>query len=129
MIPSREVRAAMLASVLVLVAAPALADWPQFHSDPDRPGANENETKITRQNVDRLKVRWSRGTKPSDEGINSSPAVAGGVVYVGSDDGRLYAFKARGGRRLWSRSTDGAIRSSPAVAGNRVFVGSDDGRV
>jgi outer membrane protein assembly factor BamB len=66
--------------------------------------------------------------------VRSSPAVANGVVYVGSDDGRLYAFGAGGCGAatcapLWSYATGSAVRSSPAVANGMVYVGSDDGRL
>ena len=69
----------------------------------------------------------------------SSPAVANGVVYVGSDD--LYAFDAAGSaafchsrRRLGSRmrpAVDEArpaatCDSSPAIANGTVYVGADD---
>ncbi len=39
----------------------------------------------------------------------SSPAVANGVVYVGSWDGKLYALDARTGRNLWSYYIANAI--------------------
>lgn len=64
--------------------------------------------------------------------IESSPAVANGVVYVGSDDGSVYAYDAAGATNctagdcspLWSVSTTGPIASSPAVANGRVYFGS-----
>jgi outer membrane protein assembly factor BamB len=62
----------------------------------------------------------------------SSPAVSGGVVYVGSTDGSLYAFDAAGcGRKLcrplWTGSVGDQIESSPAVAGGVVYAASFDG--
>ena len=59
----------------------------------------------------------------------SSPAVANGVVYVGSDDDNVYALNASTGAKLWSYATGGAVYSSPAVANGVVYVGSDDGNV
>ena len=66
----------------------------------------------------------------------SSPAVANGVVYVGSDDHKLYAFSAAGTTGcsgnpkscapLWTATTGGRVQSSPAVANGLVYVGSDD---
>ncbi len=56
----------------------------------------------------------------------SSPAVANGVVYVGSDDGKLHAFDTAG-KSLWTASIGNCVRSSPAVANGVVYVGSDDG--
>ena len=35
----------------------------------------------------------------------SSPAVANGVVYIGSGDGNVYALNASTGAKLWSYAT------------------------
>lgn len=61
--------------------------------------------------------------------IFSSAAVEGGVVYVGSNDGKLYAVRAADGKRLWAFATKGAVRSSPALAGGMVFFSSVDGNI
>ena len=59
----------------------------------------------------------------------SSPAVANGVVYVGSCDNNVYALNASTGAELWSYTTGTMGVSSPAVANGVVYVGSDDGKV
>jgi len=59
-------------------------------------------------------------------GIYSLPAVANGVVYVGSRDYKLYAFNAAMGQTLWTASTSNFIVSSPAVVNGAVYVGSWD---
>jgi glucose dehydrogenase len=61
--------------------------------------------------------------------VDSSPAVANGVVYVGSDDGDLYALNASTGAILWSYTTGGPVTSSPAVVNGVVYVGSSDRNV
>jgi outer membrane protein assembly factor BamB len=59
--------------------------------------------------------------------VFSSPAVAYGKVFVGSYDGKVYAFDEKNGRLIWSYATGDLIESSsPAVADNKVFIGSDD---
>ena len=72
--------------------------------------------------------------------IRSSPAVANGVVWVGSDDKKLYAFAQNAVllncnmsstphtcSPIWtSAATGGAIGSSPAVANGVVYVASED---
>lgn len=56
---------------------------------------------------------------------SSSPAVANGVIYVGSDDKHVYAF-GRDGERLWASATAKTeVVSSPAVANGVVYVGVD----
>jgi outer membrane protein assembly factor BamB len=123
-------RALVVASVctvaFALLAPPARADWPQFHANAVRTGVSTGPG-IPAARLDRLEIKWSRTTRPTTEGVNSSAAVVGGVVYVGSDDGRLYALGAKAGAVLWSRQTGGPVRSSPAVAGGTVFVGSSSG--
>ena len=57
----------------------------------------------------------------------STPAVAGGVVYVGSHTGNLYAIDAKTGAANWVTQLGGEISSSPAVADGMVFVGNDAG--
>jgi outer membrane protein assembly factor BamB len=58
--------------------------------------------------------------------VDSSPAVANGVVYVGSYDNNLYALNATTGAKLWNYTTGGSVQSSPAVANGVVYVGSYD---
>jgi outer membrane protein assembly factor BamB len=53
----------------------------------------------------------------------SSPAVAKGVVYVGSGDGQVHMFDATTGAGLWSIDV-GDPASSPAVANGAVYVSS-----
>jgi eukaryotic-like serine/threonine-protein kinase len=55
--------------------------------------------------------------------------VAGGRVYVGSSDGRLYVLDAASGKKLSEFDTGAAITASPAIAGGRVVIGSQDGRL
>lgn len=63
--------------------------------------------------------------------IDTAPAVANGVVYLGSGDHSLYAYPASGCGQavcspLWSAMTGNAIDSSPIVANGVVYIGSAD---
>src|SRR5215471_4251154 len=53
-----------------------------------------------------LKKAW---TYTTGDAIESSPAVIGGVVYIGSHDHHLYALEASTGTKRWSYKTNGAI--------------------
>ena len=69
---------------------------------------------------------WSYTTAVSPfHGIESSPAVANGVVYFGSNDLNVYALNATSGAKLWSYTTTDSVGSSPAVVNGVVYVGSD----
>jgi len=61
--------------------------------------------------------------------VRSSPALSDTAVYVGSDDGRLYAIDIATGRELWNFPTGDRITSSPAYVNGTVYVGSHDGKL
>jgi outer membrane protein assembly factor BamB len=114
------------------VVAPT-GDWAQFHNGPTRVGYNAQEHTLSGSNLDLVATAWT-GTTGGD--VWSSPAVANGVVYVGSFDGKLYAYAVGcdwdGGScdPLWTADAGAAtathIYSSPAVVNGVVYVGSAD---
>src|SRR5260370_258415 len=97
-------------------------DWAQFHFGPHLTGYNPYENILTSSNVSALTLDWSYTTGS----VQSSPAVANGVVYIGSMDDKLYALDAVTGALKWSYATGGYIDSSPAVVGGVVYVDSGD---
>ncbi len=70
-------------------------------------------------------VKWYLKVKGD---VDSSPAVGNdGTVYIGSDDGNLYAISPSGEIK-WRFKTNGDVNSSPAIGEDQtVFFGSDDG--
>ena len=66
---------------------------------------------------------WSYATQGW---VSAAPAVADGVVYVGSNDHRVYALDAATGNELWSLTTGDVVVSVPTVADGVVYVGSND---
>ncbi|MBV1759047.1 MAG: PQQ-binding-like beta-propeller repeat protein [Dethiosulfatibacter sp.] len=62
----------------------------------------------------------------TDSSIVSSPAIADGVVYIGSRDSYLYAIDSNTGQEKWKFKTDDMIDSSPAIADGVVYIGSMD---
>jgi len=77
--------------------------------------------------------RARRGwTYPTAASVDGSPAVAGGVVYVGDDNGVMYAIDATTGSLRWKVPTAGpasSIVSRPAVVGGTVYIGSENNDV
>src|SRR6187402_2029403 len=69
-------------------------------------------------------LKWAFKTNGK---IFSSPIVHDGVVYIGSEDGNLYAIDEKTGKTHWKFKTGGAVHSSPAVFKNIVYIGSFDG--
>lgn len=106
-------------------------NWPMFHNLPTRTGVNTAESIITRQNVSQLTLGWTGATGGP---IRTSPVVANGQVFVGSDDGTLTAFPTTCSGACapnWTVTPHAGfpIESTPAVAGGMVFVGADDGKL
>jgi len=103
--------------------------WPMFHNQQSHLGYNPFEKTISKANAQQLGLAWV-GIM-GDIADTSSPAIVNGMAYIGSFDGRLYAFNADGCGQdtcqpLWSGATENAILSSPAVANGAVYVGSED---
>jgi eukaryotic-like serine/threonine-protein kinase len=71
-------------------------------------------------------VKWHFATGAR---IVSSPVLASGLLYVGSNDGHVYALDAASGRLRWAHRTDGPVPSTPAVVDGRVHVLSYDGKL
>jgi len=63
--------------------------------------------------------------------IDSSPAIGpDGHVYVGSDNGYIYALDPENGTEMWRFKTGGEVQSSPAVGPlGTIYVGSSDNRL
>src|SRR5439155_2482534 len=69
-------------------------DWPQFHGSVSRTGVNPDETSISADNVDQCALNYIVQGPAS---IPGSPVVANGIVYFGSNDGKVQAVSADSG--------------------------------
>ena len=69
---------------------------------------------------------WTFATRAR---VESSPAVAGGKVFVGSNDGRFYVLSLSNGNKLWEFTAGAPLSASPAIANGRIVIGSQDGKL
>ncbi|MBI1730931.1 PQQ-binding-like beta-propeller repeat protein [Candidatus Acetothermia bacterium] len=134
-------------------SSPAGGSWPVFHHDqshsgladgmPDSVYIGTNDLSLFAINMQTCSIAWKFGTGGA---VKSSPVVSvdssGAVqdIYVGSDDGKLYAVKPDG-KEDWQfaptlsdgNASPGAIRSAPTImplgADNGVLFSSDDTHV
>jgi outer membrane protein assembly factor BamB len=103
------------------IAAGAPVDWwPMFHHDLNRTGTSTSTAPTTNSTL------W---TYTTGSAVESSPAVVGGLVYVGSFDDYVYCLNASTGALAWSYDVGSYVWSSPAVVGGLVYVGSLDDNV
>jgi outer membrane protein assembly factor BamB len=128
---------AIMAATLVLAspagaAAPGSptprARWTQFGFDAEKTSYNPSETTLGVTDVGGLTKAWTTkvwlGVNRS--GIFSPPSVARGIVYAASDDERLYAVRARDGKRIYPNTPPGIDACdggySPAIDHREVVV-------
>jgi len=90
--------------------------WTQFRGSPTLSGTSAATLPAT------PKLLW---TYDAGDAIESSAAIADGVVYVGSRTGELHAVNLSDGKVKWKykASEDGIGESSPAVAAGLVYIG------
>ncbi len=103
----------------MLVSAQSADGAATFHGNPARTGEQPGPGP---EGDPTLAWRFQTG-----DAVRSSPVMAGGVIYVGSNDGSLYALDAETGEERWRFTTDGPISGSAAVAEGVVYVASGDG--
>src|ERR1022692_3245357 len=97
-------------------AAPG-GDWPMFRGGPALAG-------IARGSLpERLDLLWTFKTAGA---VKSSAAIVQDRVFIGSDDGNVYALTLADGKKVWDFKTGGGVESSPLVLEGKVYVGSSD---
>ena len=104
-------------------AAPVAAaadDWTMFHHDAKHSGFSTSTAPDTNN------LPWKRVL---DSGLTSSPVVAGGKVFIGTDMGTLYCADAVSGKVSWSYPTGRGIIAAPAVDSGKVYFGSVSGKI
>lgn len=72
------------------------------------------------------KSAWTFATRAR---VESSPAIASGRVFVGSNDGRFYVLNLETGAKLWEFNAGSPLSASPAIGRGRIVIGSQDGRL
>ena len=86
-------------------ASMAPSSWPMFHQNAQHTGLSP----FPGPTLPFLKWTFHTGGA-----VDSPPAVGNGRIYVGSEDGNLYALNPQG-VLLWKFQTSSPIRTSPAI--------------
>jgi polyvinyl alcohol dehydrogenase (cytochrome) len=66
-------------------------------------------------NVDRLRLKWAFGVEGAIR-MASQPALAGGAIYVGAQDGSVYALDQRSGCLRWQFHASAEVRTGIVVS-------------
>ncbi len=94
---------------------------------------------IDEQNVDRLGLAWSFDLA-TERGVEATPIVADGVMYVSAPWSILHALDAASGEPLWTYDPEvprayarhiccGVVNRGVAIWGRHVYLGTLDGRL
>jgi len=105
---------------LLLASTSNSQSWPMFHNYLNHTGFSSSTAPTTAH------LLWNYTT---GSGIYSSPAVANGMIFIGSYDNHVYALNETNGQQIWNYTTGSYVLSSPAVANGMIFIGSWDNNV
>jgi len=124
--------AAALVLLLSLLTAYSVVaadgDWPQFQKNEINTGVTESSAP-----VENPYLKWSVFTHyRNTHGIDVTPVIYGGKVFVIDVDGYAWAFDAETGEEVWSTELEDDTRYSlttPACADGKVFFATDKGYI
>ncbi|MBV8732522.1 MAG: PQQ-binding-like beta-propeller repeat protein [Acidobacteriia bacterium] len=102
-------------------ATPAMADpasmpaWNGWGADLANSRFQPSEgAQLTATQVPSLNLKWAFGF-PGVKSVLGQPTVAGGRVYLGVDNGKVYSLDAARGCLYWTFQADAGVRSAIAV--------------
>lgn len=93
--------------------------WSSFRGDAQLTG------KSTVELPNQLKLKWTFST---EDAIKSSPVICDDKLFIGSNDGNLYALNLEG-KLLWKYNAGTSIEAAPLLVDDKVIFGSLDGMV
>ena len=94
-------------------------DWPAYRADATR----SCSTGVALPG--KAAVKWTLKAKHNYG--PSAPVAAGGMVFLGGEDGIVRALDAATGLERWTFHTGGVVRIPPTVANGLAYIGSADG--
>jgi polyvinyl alcohol dehydrogenase (cytochrome) len=81
---------------------------------------------LTADQVPRLTLKWAFGF-PDTTSAWGQPTVVGGRLFVGSQNGTVYALDAKSGCVIWTFTARGGVRASISIGGGRAYFSDQKG--
>jgi len=91
--------------------------WPGFRGNQELTGYTDVELPTS------LKLLW---TFKTGDKIQSSPVVCNDIIYIGSNDGKVYAIDGNG-EQIWEFKSETSFEASPLLLDGVVYIGSLEG--
>src|SRR5437899_10996271 len=82
----------------------SVSEWPMFRGGPALLGVADGNLPA------KMNLLWSFKTAGA---VRSSAAIANGRVFIGSNDGKVYALNFADGKKAWEFKTGAPVESSP----------------
>ena len=134
----RGLAGVLLMFCATLALADANADWPAYGRTPGEQRFSPLE-QINKDTVGRLGLAWTQ-TLEHERGLESTPLVIDGVIYVTGAWSVVYAFDAARGTPLWTfdpkvdrtsaaSACCGVVNRGLAASEGRLYAGTLDGRL
>lgn len=118
-----------------LVVSPSAPAWTGWSASLDNTRfQTAAHAGLAAADVPRLQVKWAFGF-PDATSAWSQPTVAGGRVFVGSQNGTVYSLDAKSGCVHWTFSAQSGVRTAPVFgarpggAGHAVYFGDTGANV
>ena len=93
--------------------------WPMFRGDLQNRGVAQQALPKS------LGVKWRIQL---EEGVEATPAIAYGKVFIADTSGGVYALRLEDGQRQWAFQADGGLVASPSIRTESVYIGDRSGR-
>jgi polyvinyl alcohol dehydrogenase (cytochrome) len=103
-------RCSSVPALVVAADAPAWSGWSPSTTNTRFQSAEQ--AGLTEQTVPKLRLKWAFGF-PDATSAWSQPTVAGGRLFVGSQNGTVYALDARSGCIIWTFTAKSGVRNAP----------------
>ena len=104
-------------------AAKGAESWPTLHGNLQRHGYYTHFPRTP------LKVAWRKELHQELTGARCEVIAGGGLAFMGTYAGNLYAWEIDSGKERWVFKTEGAIGHSPMLEAGAVYFGSMDRRL
>ncbi|MEJ7607403.1 MAG: PQQ-binding-like beta-propeller repeat protein [Bryobacteraceae bacterium] len=127
----------LLARFLTAADQSTLDNWPHYGGTQSA-WRHSALAQVNRSNVQKLKPVWAFQTGDVDGGLQATPIVLDGVMYISTSWNHIYAIDAVNGKEIWSfkypKPAQGATFYGPwnrgvAVNETSVFIGTLDNNV
>ena len=119
--PAGRIVMKFLTFLMVFLATCACAgqpdDWPSFRGGPLMDG-------IASPMPARSRLLWTYQAK---RGTESTAAIVGDSVYLGTKGGGVLALRLSDGKLRWKFTANDSVSASPCVVGNAVYAGDENG--